>query len=254
MNQINSRDLFRNLITLYGRKPVLEVMSDPKIEVFRLHLADSNRDAAIIGEIRKLAAERGVEIVMHSKQELSRISKNGRQDQGVAVDVNTGRYRSISELPGQPLELIALDRVTNPQNLGMIIRSIAASPMHGLLLPRKGSAKIDPLVFKASAGTLFKARIYHCESLSEGLAHLKQQGCEIIGMDGAASTSLNALPASGDRTRVFILGNETDGLGADTLAACDLTAAIPLENQVESLNVATVATLIAFRSLFTLTD
>jgi 23S rRNA (guanosine2251-2'-O)-methyltransferase len=242
--------MYENLITLYGRKPVLEVLSDPQVQVFRLHLADSNADSDIMEKISALAEERGIDVRYHSKRELSRISKNGKQDQGVAIDIESAGYRSVVEVPEEPMELIALDRITNPQNLGMIIRSIAASPCHGLLLPRKGCAKIDPLVHKASAGTLFKTNIYYCNELSEGISRLQDSGFEVVGLSGDGNISLESIPVSKNGRRLFILGNETEGLSEAVIAACDSLAAIPLNNGVESLNVATAATLVAFRSLF----
>ena len=78
---------FENIITLYGRKPVLESLKDESIQVFRLHLSDSNKEGETINETLRLAELRGIEVVTHSRKELSRISKNGRQDQGVAVDI-----------------------------------------------------------------------------------------------------------------------------------------------------------------------
>ncbi|MBT3832844.1 MAG: 23S rRNA (guanosine(2251)-2'-O)-methyltransferase RlmB, partial [Gammaproteobacteria bacterium] len=146
--------MFDSMITLYGRKPVLEILLDPDSSIFRLHLSESNQRGDTITQIRKLADKRNITIVTHPKEALSRISKNARQDQGVAIDISPPKYLSVDQIIASAGQILALDGITNPQNLGMIIRSVAASPMDGLLLPRKGCAKIDPLVHKASAGTL----------------------------------------------------------------------------------------------------
>ena len=74
-------------ITLYGRKPVLEALSDPALSIYRLHMAKSNRPTRIISEILTLAASRKVTVIEHDRLSLSRISKNSRQDQGVALDI-----------------------------------------------------------------------------------------------------------------------------------------------------------------------
>ena len=87
------------MITIYGRNPVLEALLDPSLSFFRLHLAESNKPADIIQQITRLAKERQVDIARHSKQALSRISKNGRQDQGVALDIVTPAHASL-ESPG----------------------------------------------------------------------------------------------------------------------------------------------------------
>lgn len=237
------------MITLYGRKPVLEVLRDPSVRVFKLHLASSNRSGDIIAEICALAESRDIEIQEHSRESLSRISKNGRQDQGVAIDIEPRHYGHINGLNNDVKELIVLDGVTNPQNLGMIIRSVTASPVHGMLIPRKGSAKIDPLVHKASAGTLLKGQIYHSPTLGAGLETLKSMGFKLIGLDGTADQQLQQLPRAGKLA--FILGNETEGLSQDAKNKCDQLVRIPLSDEVESINVAMAATLVAFRSVLT---
>ncbi|MBK8132487.1 MAG: 23S rRNA (guanosine(2251)-2'-O)-methyltransferase RlmB, partial [Gammaproteobacteria bacterium] len=74
-------------------------------------------------------------------------------------------YRDLPLSGAPPLQLLALDRVTNPQNLGMIVRTVCASPLDGLLLPRQGCAPLSPLVIKASAGTLFRCPLWRCDRL-----------------------------------------------------------------------------------------
>ena len=237
------------MITLYGRKPVLEILLDREASIFRLHLAESNQRGDTITQIRKLARERDIDIITHPKEALSRISKKARQDQGVAIDIAPPKYQSVEQLSDNAGQLLALDGITNPQNLGMIIRSVAASPMNGLLLPKKGCAKIDPLVHKASAGTLIKSSIYHCPTIESGLKSLQSKGYQLIGLSGGVGRSLGDIGNANEKT-VFILGNETTGISEPVLALCDELACIQLESGVESINVAMAATLVAFRSTF----
>ncbi|MGV0036027.1 MAG: TrmH family RNA methyltransferase [Candidatus Azotimanducaceae bacterium WSBS_2022_MAG_OTU7] len=240
---------FDSMITLYGRKPVLEILLDPDSSIFKLHFSESNQRGDTITQIRKLAEKRKIEIVTHPKEALSRISKNARQDQGVAIDISAPKYQSVDQVVDSASQILALDGITNPQNLGMIIRSVAASPMAGLLLPRKGCAKIDPLVHKASAGTLIKSCIYHCPTIESGLQSLRAKGYQIIGLTGGVSRSLGDMGNAGEKV-VFVLGNETTGISEPVLAFCDELACIPLESGVESINVAMAATLVAFRTTF----
>lgn len=250
-NYRQRRARFDSLLTLFGRKPVLEALRDMGVRPVRLHLATSNRDSAELREMRTIAGRRQVEIVEHSRRELSRISKNGRQDQGVAVDIDAPGYLPLERLldiADVPRQLLAVDSVTNPQNLGMIIRSVAASPMHGLIVARRGSARIDGLVIKASAGTLFKCRIFHCDRLAPALASLHESGYRIVGLDSRGDVSFGELPDN--LPMVFVLGNETSGLTPDVEAACEVKVRIPLANDVESLNVSVAAALVAFRGIF----
>jgi 23S rRNA (guanosine2251-2'-O)-methyltransferase len=243
---------FDQLITVYGRKPVLEILRDKQMQVFRLHIADSNRDSAIIKEIKQLAEHRSIETVYHSRNQLSRISRNGKQDQGVACDIHCAGFASYREMladfdivANPNLSLIALDGITNPQNLGMIIRTVTASPAYGLILPSKGSCDISPLVIKASAGTVFKGTIVRCDSLVEALKAFQAQGFKICTL-----ATQNAQPLADYQVQqptVFVLGNESTGVSQAITDLSDQLLSIPMANGVESLNVAVTAALVAFR-------
>ncbi|MFT5604348.1 MAG: 23S rRNA (guanosine2251-2'-O)-methyltransferase [Paracoccaceae bacterium] len=237
---------FDQMLTVYGRKPVLEALQDAGLPAFKLHLADSNRSEGIIQQIKSLADARNIPIAFHDRRALSRISRNGKQDQGVALDLQLPAYRPYQDL--LPLHantrLIALDRVTNPQNLGMIIRSVSASGITGLLLPQNGCASLSALVIKASAGTLFKAPIYFCDQLDSCLRDLRDAGSEIYGLSSHATQSVFEAGKAGPA--LYLLGNETEGLSDSLGRLCSSQLCIPMHNGVESLNVAVTAGIIAF--------
>jgi 23S rRNA (guanosine2251-2'-O)-methyltransferase len=241
---------YNRMLTVFGRKPVLEALQDKRLRPYRLHLAESNKSGSVIDELLQLAGQRQVEVLYHDRQALSRISKNARQDQGVALDIECQGFADtedfLAQLPEQ-FELLALDNITNPQNLGMIIRSVCASPMTGLLLPEKGSARLDALVIKASAGTLFKAQVLRCGDLAQTLRAFAAQGCAIYGLDANARESVATLQA---RPRsIFVMGNETHGLSPEVRSICTHQLSIPMCNGVESLNVSVAASLLAFRKV-----
>ncbi|WP_369413164.1 TrmH family RNA methyltransferase [Pseudomaricurvus albidus] len=248
-NYLKKKQFFNQLLTIYGRKPVLEALEDPATKVFRLHLAESNRPGGIITEITSLAEAKGAEILYHDRQALSRISRNSKQDQGVAVDLVCSGYQDYQDFLKSPeskaAEVIALDRITNPQNLGMIIRSVCAGSSRALLLPEKGCAKLDALVIKASAGTLFKASILRCKDLPQALADFRENGSAIYGLSSHAPHTLGEIPLEG--AKVFVLGNETEGVSESVAQQCNQLVSIPMNNGVESLNVAVTASLLAFR-------
>lgn len=237
-----------SILTIYGRKPVLEALENPQLSISRLHLADSNKPGGTLDTLIDIARKRNIETLYHSRQALARISKNGKQDQGVALDIHLRGFRDYREYleqhPSLDGNFIALDKVTNPQNLGMIIRTVCASPLRALLLPRKGCAKLDALVIKASAGTLFKASILWCDELESALADFKSAGANIVGLSSKAQQSLWQLPTH--TSQVFVLGNETAGVSAVVARLCENYVSIPMANNVESLNVAVTAGIIAF--------
>ena len=278
----------------------MALLEDPQADIFRLHLADTNAGSERMQRIENLARARQVEVRRHERIALSRISKNARQDQGVAIDVQARGYQGVEALAktssqdmarDRLTEVLLLDGITNPQNLGLIIRSVTASPIRGLVLPRKSCAKIDPLVYKASAGTLLRANIFHCPDVKAGLDCLQQHGFEIIGLASHQETGhqetghqetghqetghqetghqetghqetghrQNEPPtplhhlAPATRQRAYVLGNETEGLSQTVRQRCDILARIPMSRGVDSINVAAAATLVAFQGLFTST-
>lgn len=241
---------FDQVITVYGRKPVLEVLRDASLDCHRLHFADSNRPAAILDEMRELAERRGIEIVTHGKRELSRISRKGSQDQGVAVDVHCPAFSSLDDFLQRdtetPSRVLAADGITNPQNAGMLVRAAVAGGIDGILWPRAGNAALGPLAVKASAGTLFRAPLVRCDELPAALQHCREAGYRVYLLDANADQSVFDLP--GDQRTIFVLGNESTGPSAATRAEADAFVKIPMANGVESLNVAVTAALIAYLS------
>ncbi len=235
------------MITLYGRKTVLEVLKDPGIDVHCLHIAESNRKDGIIIEIIGNAQSRSIPIKTHNRAALSRISRNQRQDQGVAIDLAAPRYQPLDTLVEASGDWLLLDRVTNPQNLGMILRSVAGAPIAGIILPARGGAKIDPLVYKASAGCLLHADIRLADDPIDALRYVRNLGFETVAMTGTGATPISQLAP--DTPRVFVLGNETTGISDELQQECDKKVNIPLNAAVESLNVSIVAALIAYRSV-----
>ncbi|WP_297441951.1 RNA methyltransferase [Sulfurimonas sp.] len=239
----NKKAFFEKIITLYGRNVVVEVLQDKNVQIHKLHMAESNKPDGTIKKILLLAKERGIEIMHHDKTALSRISRNAKQDQGVAVDILSTSYLNAVELTKRSsFRLIALDGIQNPQNLGMIIRSCAAGNVDGIILPKKSSAKISPLVMKASAGTLFKLPIYFCNSLEEILQKLEDT--TIYALSSHAKNSIYTLNEK--KKTVYVLGNESDGVSPEVAKLCNDSISIPMKREVESLNVAVTASLIAF--------
>ena len=243
---LEKKSFYDGLVTIYGRKPVLEALEDKSLPIYKLHLADSNKRGGNISEMLSLAEARGIAVAYHDRKALSRISRNGKQDQGVAADLHLPAYQSLDTLLAdkQNYQLVALDSITNPQNVGMIIRSVAASPMTGLLLPKQGCAALSPLVIKASAGALFKAKIFWCQDLAQGLDEAAKGGAEISGLSSHADQNLGEIHAA--NKHIFVLGNETNGLSPAIEKRCTQRLKIPMANGVESLNVAVTAALIAF--------
>jgi len=245
----DKKAFFSRVLTVYGRKPVLEALRDTSLQCHALHLAQSNREAGIITQIRQQAESRGVPIKQHSREQLARLSKNGKQDQGVAVDIVCRSFRTMDQYLGAlqehpPQRLLALDSISNPQNLGMIIRSATAGQIDGIIWSRRGSAALGPLVIKASAGTLYRAPLLLCPALPEALRGCRARGMEICTLAADARASLFQHHPQGHC--IYVLGNETDGVSKAVCSLADTELSIPMSHGVESLNVAITASLIAY--------
>ncbi len=239
----DKKAFFEKIITLYGRNVVIEVLQDETISIHKLHMADSNKTDGAVKTILALAKKRDIEVSYHDKNALSRISKNAKQDQGVAIDIIAKSYQNAKEIKKlESFKLIALDGIQNPQNLGMIIRSCAAGNVDGIILPKKSSAKISPLVIKASTGTLFKLPIYFCNSLDEVLNDLNDT--RIYELSSHAKNSIYNVEKV--EKAIYVLGNESDGVSKEVQKLCNDSISIPMNRGVESLNVAVTASLIAF--------
>jgi len=256
-NYQQKKRFFDKLLTVYGRKVVLEALQDNSLHLHKLHLADSKQRDGIIRDIETLAHKRGIETQYHDRKALSRISKNGKQDQGVALDIECRQHGWLDEFlatvlmkesatasSAKPHHLLALDRITNPQNLGMIVRSVCASGLAGVILPKAGCAALDALVIKASAGTLFRTSILYCDNLDSSLQQCQQHGFQVVGLSLDSKIDLLQMPLN--KPTVFVLGNETEGMSAAITKRCDVLAKIPMRNAVESLNVAVTAGIVCF--------
>jgi len=237
---------FDKVLTIYGRNAVMEALEDEAVTIYKLHLSKSNKDAQVLEDMKAIANKRSIEITYHDKQSLSRISKNAKQDQGVALDIvleHFGDEESFKD-KHKSYRIIALDGITNPQNLGMIIRSCAAGNVDAILLPAKGAAQISSLVIKASVGTIFKMPIIKTSNLKETLLSFKKEGADVYTLSSHAKSAYKEQVYT-DKT-IFVLGNESEGVSKAIESVCDRSIAIPMKRGVESLNVAVTASLLAF--------
>ena len=237
---------FDKVLTIYGRNAVMEALEDEAITIHKLHLSKSNKDASVLEDMKRIAKKREIEVAYHDKQALSRISKNAKQDQGVALDIvleHFGDEHGFMDTH-KSYRILALDGISNPQNLGMIIRSCAAGNLDAILLPTKGAAQISPLVIKASVGTLFKMPIIKTTNLTKTLKSFQSEGASLYTLSSHASNSYKEQSYS--NKTIFVLGNESEGVSKAVESVCDKSIAIPMQRGVESLNVAVTASLLAF--------
>ncbi len=241
---------FSQFLTVYGKKTILDILTDsPDVEFAKILIADKIR-GELIDQIVATAKQRKIPVEYTTPERISRISKNKNQDQGIVADIRTPSYASLSDFIAQAkpgFALMALDGVTTVENVGMIIRSVAASGMDGLLIPKRGCPSINqPLVLKSSAGTIFKTTIINCEDLPSALQELRDAGVTICSL--AAGGQLDLFGYQPAKSTVYVVGNEATGISPETAQLTDAIISIPMANRVESLNVAAAATLVAYQA------
>ena len=237
---------FEKIVTIYGRNAVLEALEDATLTIYKLHLSEANKSVPQLEKMVKIANKRKIEIAYHDKKALSRISKNAKQDQGVALDIVMQKALSEDEFLAQysTFRVLALDGIHNPQNLGMIIRSAAAGNIDAILLPTKNAVQISPLVIKASVGTVFKLPIIKTKNLAKTLKRFKEASSEVYTLSSHAKRSYKEQTYASKT--VFVLGNENEGVTKEVEKLSTSSISIPMNRGVESLNVAVTASLLAF--------
>jgi len=242
---MSPRDTF---ITVYGRKPVLEALRDPALSIDKVVMAEQARgDTA--QEILDAAAHRQVPVQRASSHRVKVLAGNGRHDQGVLADVVARRMRPLDvalDQLGSPAAVLVLDAITNPANVGMILRTATAAGIDGVVLPRRGVPAIDPLVIKASAGVAFHAPVLRSSTAEVACAALRAGGFALLGLSSSASGAASLFGDPPPPRVAYVLGNETTGISAAVAALLTGWVGIPMVGDVESLNVASAAAVVCF--------
>ncbi|MCW2803979.1 MAG: rRNA (guanosine2251-2-O)-methyltransferase [Propionibacteriaceae bacterium] len=230
-----------------GRNPVLEAMQ-AEIPVRAAYIAEGAERDDRMREILRLAADRGTSLLEVTRNEMDRLT-GGAIHQGVALQLPEFEYAHPDDLmaaafdaPGEPL-IVALDSITDPRNLGAIVRSAAAFGADGVLIPERRSAGMTAAAWKTSAGAAARIPIARATNLNRSLRAYADAGFALVGLDGTADVDIADLPETSGPL-VLVVGSEGDGLSRLVREACDTLASIPITRTVESLN-AGVATGIA---------
>jgi len=229
-------------MVIYGRNAVEEaVRSGRNIEkVYLLH------GKFFEPEFLSLLQERGVRFQWAKRPQLDRLAGTGKH-QGVVAIISPIEYATLQELVEETVNrnsfFFALNGITEPQNLGAIARSVELFGGVGLLLPQKGSAPINEVAVKASAGALLHLKVVRVDFLEEGLLAFKESGGNVYALEtGGRDIRDSQLK----RPLAFILGSEGKGIDAELVELADLTVTIPTVGKLPSLNVSVAAGIAAW--------
>lgn len=232
-----------------GRRPVVELLrTDRPVEA--VLVAAGSREAGAVAEIRRLAEGRGVEVREVPRRRIEELART-RSPQGVIALVPAFPYAELDEPlarardHGEPLLLVALDGITDPQNLGAIARSAEAAGAHGLLLPQRRSAHVTAAAEKASAGALAHLPVVLADNLGRTLGRLQDQGVWVVALDGDAETAVWDLPVATEPL-CLVVGAEGKGVSRLIRERADLRGRIPMVGRVGSLNASAAAAVALF--------
>jgi 23S rRNA (guanosine2251-2'-O)-methyltransferase len=230
--------------TIIGRNAVVEALRAevPAVALFVAERIDSDDR---VREAIQIAADRGLSMLEAPRAELDRIT-DGAPHQGIALQVPPYDYADPADLPdraksrAEPPLIVAVDGITDPRNLGAIVRSAAAFGAHGVVVPSRRAAGMSAGAWKTSAGAAVRIPVAQAANLVQALRAYKEAGLFVVGLSAEASTEVGDLDlATGPL--VLVVGAEAAGLSRLVEETCDLVARIPMSSGIESLNAGVAA-------------
>ena len=227
-----------------GRNAVLEALR-ADVPVSALYVTDQPGRDDRVREALSVAAERGLPVLEVPRPHLDRLTGDAVH-QGVALQVPAYDYAHPDDLVdrardvGQPPLIVALDGVTDPRNLGAVVRSAAAFGAHGVVVPERRAAGMTASAWKASAGAAARVPVAVATNLTRQLKAYQQAGLMVAGLGAAGETDLADLALAADPL-VLVVGAEGAGLSRLVREACDVLVRIPMSARAESLNAGVAA-------------
>jgi 23S rRNA (guanosine2251-2'-O)-methyltransferase len=228
---------------LLGRNPVVEALR-ALVPATALYVAVGIDIDERVTEIVRTAGDRGIPILEISRNELDRMT-GGVLHQGVGLQVPPFAYEDFDDLVNAALEqtaplLVALDGITDPRNLGAVIRSVAAFGGHGVFMTERRAAGITATAWRTSAGAAARVPVSQVVNLTRAIKAAQKAGFTAIGLDADGETDLYQLEAAVGPLLV-VVGSEGRGLSRLVSETCDLLVGIPMASDVESLNASVAA-------------
>jgi len=233
-----------------GRNPIMEALRSGR-EIDKILIAKGNKE----GSIKKIigaAKEQKIPVQYVDKNKLDQISTSNAH-QGVIAYVAAYRYYEIEEIleaarnKNEDIFLIILDEITDPHNLGSIIRTANASGVHGVIIPKRRSVGLTATVAKTSAGAIEYVPVSRVTNLSRTIDYLKEQGVWIVGADMDGENVHSSSNLSGNIA--LVIGSEGKGISRLVKEKCDFLVRLPMKGQVSSLNASVAASILMYEVL-----
>lgn len=236
-----------------GRNAVVELLRE-NVPVTGVYVAEGAEKDGRLREAFRLAADRGISLLEVSKGELDRMT-SAAVHQGLAARIPPYEYAEPDDLlerakeQGEQPLVVALDSVTDPRNLGAVIRSAAGFGAHGVVVPERRAAGMTAAAWKTSAGAAARIPVARTVNLVRQLKAYQEAGCTVVGLAADGDLTLPDLVADPDYgygPLVLVVGSEGEGLSRLVAETCDRLVSIPMANGLESLNAGVAASVVLY--------
>ncbi|MGB9779913.1 23S rRNA (guanosine(2251)-2'-O)-methyltransferase RlmB [Caldanaerobacter sp.] len=231
---------------IYGRNPVMEAIKSGK-EIEKIYV--SKNAGGNISKIIAMAKESGIVVSTADSDTLKRLA-NTSNHQGIVAVGALYQYFELEDILDYPEKkgekpfLLILDGITDPHNMGAIIRSAEAFGVHGVIIPKRRSVGINATVVKASAGAVEHIKVAKVSNINGAIKKLKERGIWIVGSDVQAEKNFEELDY--DFPLALVIGSEGEGISRLVLENCDFIVKIPMKGKINSLNASVAASILMY--------
>ena len=226
-----------------GRNPVIECLH-ARVPAIALYIAQGTRNDDRLTEAVQLAHSRSIPLIEVPRIELDSMTGNGLH-QGVGLQIPPFEYADVFDLIGTVADgkeqgmIVVLDNITDPRNLGAVIRSTAAFGGQGVVIPERRSASVTAVAWRTSAGTAARLPVAKATNITRTLKEFQQNGYQVVGLDAGGDTTYDSYDGTGPV--VIVVGSEGKGLSRLVRETCDVLVSVPTTSWVESLNASVAA-------------
>ena len=233
-----------------GRNAVLEAFRSGKT-IDKLYVLDGCKDGPVQTIVRE-ARKHDTIINFVQKERLDQLSETGAH-QGVIALAAVREYAAVEDIlaaaqeRGEAPLLVICDEISDPHNLGAILRTAECAGAHGLIIPKRRSAGLTAIVGKTSAGAVSYLPVARVANLTSALKDLKKQGVWIFGTAAGASTDLYSADLKGPAA--IVIGSEGDGMSRLVAENCDFLVSIPMKGHISSLNASAAAAILLYEAV-----
>ena len=233
-----------------GRNAVIEALR-AGTAIDKIYLARGETDATL-GHIASTARNKGVVVAEADRRKLDGMSRT-KSHQGVIAVAAVREYADVDDIlgaareKGEPPLIVVCDELSDPHNLGAVIRTAECAGAHGVVIPKRRSAGLTAIVAKTSAGAVSYLPVARVPNLTAALKDLKERGLWVFGTAADGGTSLYQADLKGPA--VLVIGSEGDGMGRLVREQCDFLVSIPMKGRLNSLNASAAAAVVLYEAV-----